>query len=83
MRILLFRDGRYQEVGRQIKELWDMRKVLIKEIEKEIEKGKKKIQKRNIDSGSAINTTQGCNGSGPMNLTTPGCFGSGPMLHRP
>ena len=102
MRKLLFRDERHQEVGKLIKDLWDLRRELMKKLEKETNvkpslkiqtvktkadiptnRGNRKAQKGYIDSGSVIDTTQGCIGSGPQVLTTQGCIGSGPKRHIP
>ena len=52
MRILLFRNERRQDIGRMIKNLWDLRRQLLKEKEK---KGG-----RNTNTLTPQITTQGC-----------------------
>ena len=83
MRKLLFRDERSQEVGKLIKDLWDLRRELLKKLGKDTNvkpslRTQRKTQKGYTDSGSVIDTTQGSSGSGPVLLTTQGCIGSGP-----
>ena len=52
MRILLFRDERRQSIGKLIKNLWDHRRQLLKEIEKRGD--------RSTSSQPPQSTTQGC-----------------------
>ena len=84
MRILLFRDDRHQKIGKLIKELWDLRKILIKELDKElIEKATQKTIAVKVKADRPIKRDkkklQKNSDSGSTLSTTQGCNGSGPM----
>ena len=55
MRILLFRDDRSLRIGKLIRDLWDLRRQQLKEIEK-VTRGRRK------DPQPLVPTTQGCKG---------------------
>ena len=55
MRILLFRDNRSLRIGKLIRDLWDLRRQQLKEIEK-VTRGRRK------DPQPLVPTTQGCKG---------------------
>ena len=83
MRKLLYRDERSWEVGKMIKDLWDLRRELLKKLEKVTKvklssKPKKNTKNGYNDSGSDMNKIQGNSGSGPQVLTTQGCNGQRP-----
>ena len=75
MRKLLYRDNRCWEVGKMIKDLWDQRRKLLKEIEKEKVSSMQinSIPNRQNDSGSLVDNIQRSSGSGPLTITTQGC----------
>merc|ERR1712179_264236 len=62
MRTLLFRDNRSWKIGKLIRDLWDLRRRLLKEIEKP-------IGGRNKGLRPPVLTTQGCNGTRPKRIT--------------
>ena len=81
MRKLLYRDDRSWRVGKLIKDLWDLRRKLLKEIEKPTrgtlpQKTKKKTKGTKVDSGSRKTKVQRNRGPGPPVLTTQGCIGT-------
>ena len=90
MRKLLFRDERHQEIGKQIKDLWDLRRELMKKLNKDLDKklNVKPIQKNQASGAKADKPTNRCrkktqkgdNDSGSIVDTTQGCNGSGPMI---
>ena len=75
MRKFLYRDNRCWEVGKMIKDLWDQRRKILKEMEKEKISSMQKDNSPNgqNDSGSRIDNVQRSSGSGPLTLTTQGC----------
>jgi len=73
MRKLLYRDNRCWDVGRMIKDLWDQRRKLLKEIEKVSSMQINSIPNRQNDSGSSVDNIQRSSGSGSLTLTTQGC----------
>ena len=58
-----------------IKDLWDQRRKLLKEIEKEKVSSMQinSIPNRQNDSGSLVDNIQRSSGSGPLTITTQGC----------
>ena len=75
MRKLLFRDERSWEVGKLIKDLWDLRRELLNKLENVTKvKLPRKIKKNtsigHTDSGSSMNRTPSIGGSRPQILTT-------------
>jgi len=62
MRILLYRDDRSWRVGKLIRDLWDLRRKLLKEIEKP-------TRGRNKGLRPPVLTTQGCIGTRPKRIT--------------
>ena len=81
MRKLLYRDDRSWRVGKQIKDLWDLRRKLLKEIEKptrgtQPQETKKTTKGTKVDSGSRKTKVQRNRGPGPPVLTTQGCIGT-------
>ena len=74
MRKFLYRDNRCWEVGKMIKDLWDQRRKILKEMEKEKISSMQKDNSPNgqNDSGSRIDNVQRSS-SGPLTLTTQGC----------
>ena len=83
MRKLLYRDDRSGRVGKQIKDLWDLRRKLLKEIEKptrgtQPQEIKKTTKGTKVDSGSRKTKVQRNRGPGPPVLTTQGCIGTRP-----
>ena len=75
MRKLLYIDNRCWEVRKMIKDLWDQRRKILKEIEEEKVSS---MQMNNLsngqnDSGSIVDNIQRSSGSGPQILTTQGC----------
>ena len=75
MRKLLYRDNRCWEVGKMIKDLWDQRRKILKEMKKEkvSSKQKENLSNGKNDSGSKLDNVQRSSGSGPLTLTTQGC----------
>ena len=83
MRKLLYRDERSWKVGKLIKDLWDLRRELLKKADRitgvaQSRKPKKNTKYGNTDSGSGIDEVQGNRGSGPLMITTQGCNGTRP-----
>ena len=83
MRKLLYGDDRSWRVGKLIKDLWDLRRKLLKSIEKstrvaQSRKTRKTTKCGNTDSGSGKDKIQGNRSSGPLVLTTQGCNGTRP-----
>ena len=62
MRTLLYRDDRSWKIGKLIRDLWDLRRRLLKEIEKP-------IGSRDKGPQLPVLTTQGCNGVRPKRIT--------------
>ena len=75
MRKLLYRDDRCWEVGKMIKDLWDLRRKILKELEevKLSSKLKKNSTTGHNDSGSDLNNVQRSSDSGSLTQTTQGC----------
>ena len=82
MRKLLYRDDRCWEVGKMIKDLWDLRRKILKELEKVklSSKQKKDSNTGHNDSGSDVNNVQRISGSGPLTQTTQGCDNIRPKI---
>ena len=83
MRKLLYRDDRSWRVGKLIKDLWDLRRKLLKDIEKptrgtQSQETRKTTKGANVDSGSRKIEIQKNRGSGPPVLTTQGCTSTRP-----
>merc|ERR1712179_881214 len=62
MRTLLFRDNRSWKIGKLIRDLWDLRRKLLKELEKP-------TRGRNRGPRFPVLTTQGCNDIRPKRIT--------------
>ena len=91
MRKLLYRDGRHQEIGRQIKDLWDLRRELLRKLNKDLDKKSSvnPIQGSQVSGTKADTPANRCrnrsqkvyNGSGPVVDTTQSGNGSGPNIY--
>ena len=83
MRNVLYRDDRNWRVGKLIKDLWDLKRKLLKNMEKstrgaQSRKTEETTKRGNTDSGSDKDKILGDRGSGPIVLTTQGCNGIRP-----
>ena len=78
MRKLVYRNGRHQEIGRQIKDLWSLRKELMNKLVKDPNNN---IPKRGQVTGPSINPPQGGQVTGPMINPSQGGQVTGPSLN--
>ena len=72
MRKLVYRDERHQEIGRQIKDLWSLRKELMKKLS---------IDPNKISQGTSVNPSLGGQATGPSLNSLQGGQVTGPILN--